>query len=36
MAPTTRAAAKWAAVLHVAALPEFWTVVAEHSGFAGA
>jgi hypothetical protein len=36
MAPSTRAtAARWA-ILHVAALPEFWTLVAEHSGVVGA
>ena len=35
MAPTTRASARWAAS-RVTALPEFWGLVAEHSGLAGA
>jgi hypothetical protein len=35
MAPTTRASARWA-ISRAAALPEFWTLVAEHSGLAGA
>jgi hypothetical protein len=35
MAPTTRATAKWA-TSRVVALPEFWTLVAEHSGLVGA
>jgi hypothetical protein len=34
MAPTTRAFAKWA-TSRVVALPEFWTLVAEHSGLVG-
>jgi hypothetical protein len=36
MAPTTRATARWAAVHRVTALPEFWALVAEHSGLVGA
>jgi hypothetical protein len=36
MAPTTRATARWAAVHRVVALPEFWAIVAEHSGLVGA
>jgi hypothetical protein len=35
MAPTTHAATDWATD-RVVALPEFWTVVAEHSGLVGA
>jgi hypothetical protein len=35
MAPTTRASSRWA-VSRVTALPEFWNLVAEHSGLAGA
>jgi hypothetical protein len=35
MAPTTRASTRWA-TFRVAALPEFWTLVAEHSGLVGA
>ena len=35
MTPTTRAAANWA-TFRVLALPEFWTLVAEHSGLVGA
>jgi hypothetical protein len=35
MAPTTRAFANWA-VHRATALPEFWALVAEHSGLVGA
>ena len=35
MAPTTRASSRWA-VSRATALPEFWALVAEHSGLAGA
>jgi hypothetical protein len=35
MAPTTRASSRWA-TSRATALPEFWTLVAEHSGLVGA
>jgi hypothetical protein len=35
MAPTTRASSRWA-TSRVTALPEFWNLVAEHSGLVGA
>jgi hypothetical protein len=35
MGPITRASARWA-VSRAFALPEFWALVAEHSGLAGA